>query len=163
MDNEGFFATTHRLYQHDAESFWATVCRKTKNQGLYSESKWSCPTTRMVRKSLVSQCFELPWFWILFDLSIPRLPFISVKPFSKFGEIQSITAALDIPVIGIGASVECDGQVLVLYDILDISFGMRPKFSKNFMESSGSIGEAIAQYTSAVKNKTFPAAEHTFS
>ena len=74
-----------------------------------------------------------------------------------------ITEALEIPVIGIGASVNCDGQILVLYDILDISFGIRPKFSKNFMESSGSIGEAIAQYSSAVKAKTFPASEHTFS
>jgi len=74
-----------------------------------------------------------------------------------------ITEVLDIPVIGIGASADCDGQILVLYDILDISFGMRPKFSKNFMASSGSIDEAIAQYASAVKDKSFPAAEHTFS
>jgi len=74
-----------------------------------------------------------------------------------------ITAVLDIPVIGIGAGADCDGQILVLYDILDISFGMRPKFSKNFMASSDSIGAAIAQYTSAVKDKIFPAAEHTFS
>ena len=65
-----------------------------------------------------------------------------------------ITEILDIPVIGIGASVDCDGQILVLYDILNISIGIRPKFSKNFMESSGSIDEAIAQYTSAVKDKT---------
>jgi 3-methyl-2-oxobutanoate hydroxymethyltransferase len=74
-----------------------------------------------------------------------------------------ITKALDIPVIGIGASVECDGQILVLYDILDISLGLRPKFSRNFMVSAGSIEEAIAQYTSSVKDKSFPAAEHTFS
>ena len=74
-----------------------------------------------------------------------------------------ITEALDIPVIGIGAGVDCDGQILVLYDILDISFGMRPKFSKNFMKSSGGIEEAIGYYASAVKNKSFPAAEHTFS
>lgn len=74
-----------------------------------------------------------------------------------------ITDALDIPVIGIGAGADCDGQILVLYDILDISFGIRPKFSKNFMASSGSIEEAIQQYVSAVKNKAFPAAEHVFS
>jgi len=74
-----------------------------------------------------------------------------------------ITEALDIPVIGIGASVECDGQILVLYDILDISLGLRPKFSKNFMESSGSIEKAIAHYAAAVKDKSFPAAEHVFS
>ena len=74
-----------------------------------------------------------------------------------------ITDALDIPVIGIGAGADCDGQILVLYDILDISLGIRPKFSKNFMTSSSSIEEAIQQYVSAVKKAEFPAAEHVFS
>ncbi len=74
-----------------------------------------------------------------------------------------ITAALDIPVIGIGAGASCDGQILVLYDILGISLGIRPKFSKNFMASSGSIEDAIQQYVSAVKKAEFPAAEHVFS
>jgi 3-methyl-2-oxobutanoate hydroxymethyltransferase len=76
---------------------------------------------------------------------------------------SKITNALDIPVIGIGASAECDGQILVLYDILDISLGLRPKFSKNFMASSNSIEDAIQQYVSAVKQGEFPAAEHMFS
>ncbi len=76
---------------------------------------------------------------------------------------SKITQALDIPVIGIGASVNCDGQILVLYDILDISLGSRPKFSKDFMASSSSIEEAVQQYVSAVKKATFPAAEHVFS
>jgi len=76
---------------------------------------------------------------------------------------SKITEALDIPVIGIGASVDCDGQILVLYDILDISLGIRPKFSKNFMASSNSIENAIQQYVSAVKKSEFPAAEHVFS
>ena len=74
-----------------------------------------------------------------------------------------ITQDLEIPVIGIGASAECDGQILVLYDILDISLGLRPKFSKNFMTSSNSIEDAIVQYVSAVKKSEFPAAEHVFS
>jgi 3-methyl-2-oxobutanoate hydroxymethyltransferase len=74
-----------------------------------------------------------------------------------------ITQALDIPVIGIGASVECDGQILVLYDILDISMGIRPKFSKNFMASASSIEQAIIDYVAAVKQKVFPAADHVFS
>ena len=74
-----------------------------------------------------------------------------------------ITRALDIPVIGIGASAECDGQILVLYDILDISLGIRPKFSKNFMASADSIDAAIRQYVCAVKQGDFPAAEHVFS
>jgi 3-methyl-2-oxobutanoate hydroxymethyltransferase len=74
-----------------------------------------------------------------------------------------ITAALDIPVIGIGASAECDGQILVLYDILDISLGLRPKFSKNFMHGSDGIQQAIQRYVAAVKDGEFPAAEHVFS
>ncbi len=74
-----------------------------------------------------------------------------------------ITDALHIPVIGIGAGADCDGQILVLYDILDISLGIRPKFSKNFMASANSIEDAIRQYVSAVKSGEFPAAEHVFS
>lgn len=74
-----------------------------------------------------------------------------------------ITRALEIPVIGIGASPQCDGQILVLYDILDISLGLRPKFSNNFMVSANSIEEAIQHYVSAVKQGDFPAAEHVFN
>lgn len=74
-----------------------------------------------------------------------------------------ITQALDIPVIGIGAGADCDGQILVLYDILSISLGIRPKFSKDFLASSGTIAAAIEQYVSAVKSSEFPAAEHSFS
>ncbi len=73
-----------------------------------------------------------------------------------------ITDKLTIPVIGIGAGAHCDGQILVLYDILDISFGLRPKFSKNFIESAGSIETAIKAYVEAVKSGTFPAEEHSF-
>ena len=73
-----------------------------------------------------------------------------------------ITEALDIPVIGIGASAECDGQILVLYDILDISLGMRPKFSKNFMAGCDGIQQAIQRYVVAVKGGEFPGAEHVF-
>jgi len=76
---------------------------------------------------------------------------------------SQITQALEIPVIGIGAGANCDGQILVLYDILNISLGLRPKFSKNFMASADSIEQAIVQYVSEVKQATFPAAEHTFS
>lgn len=76
---------------------------------------------------------------------------------------NEITQALDIPVIGIGAGADCDGQILVLYDVLDISMGIRPKFSRNFMLDADSIEDAIAQYVSAVKRGEFPAAEHLFS
>jgi len=73
-----------------------------------------------------------------------------------------ITALLDIPVIGIGAGVECDGQVLVLYDILGITPGKRPSFSKDFLQETGSIPAALSAFVSAVKEGTFPGPEHTF-
>lgn len=73
-----------------------------------------------------------------------------------------ITHALDIPVIGIGAGVECDAQVLVLYDMLGITPGKRPKFSKDFLQGSNSIAEALAAYVAAVKGGTFPGPEHSF-
>lgn len=75
---------------------------------------------------------------------------------------QEITAAVEIPVIGIGAGGDCDGQVLVSYDMLDITVGKRPKFSKNFMLESGNISDAVSAYVRAVKDKSFPAAEHSF-
>ena len=73
-----------------------------------------------------------------------------------------ITKTLDIPVIGIGAGVECDGQVLVLYDMLGISVGKRPRFSKNFMQTSADISSAIHQYHLAVKQAEFPTLEHCY-
>lgn len=73
-----------------------------------------------------------------------------------------ITQALTIPVIGIGAGVNCDGQVLVLYDMLGISLGKRPKFSKDFMQSANSISEAVCHFQQAVKQSTFPSLEHSF-
>ncbi|THB69706.1 MAG: 3-methyl-2-oxobutanoate hydroxymethyltransferase [Gammaproteobacteria bacterium] len=75
---------------------------------------------------------------------------------------KRIAAELAIPVIGIGAGVDCDGQVLVLQDMLAITPGKRPKFSKDFMAGAGSIAEAMAAYVKQVKNKEFPAQEHTF-
>ena len=73
-----------------------------------------------------------------------------------------ITGRLDIPVIGIGAGVNCDGQVLVLYDMLDISVGNRPRFSKNFMAGAGSIVEAVQRYHQQVKSAQFPDPEHSY-
>lgn len=75
---------------------------------------------------------------------------------------REITRSLQIPVIGIGAGVDCDGQVLVLYDMLDIGIGKRPRFSKNFMAGAGSIEVAVQAYVDAVKNAVFPASEHSF-
>ena len=74
-----------------------------------------------------------------------------------------VSRALDIPVIGIGAGVDTDGQVLVLYDMLGISVNKVPRFAHNFLEDAGgSIGGAIAAYVEAVRSKSFPAKEHSF-
>lgn len=76
---------------------------------------------------------------------------------------EKITQTLSIPVIGIGASSACDGQILVLYDILGISMGRIPKFSKDFLKASGSIKGAVKAYVEAVKDGSFPGKEHVFS
>lgn len=73
-----------------------------------------------------------------------------------------ITEALSIPVIGIGAGAGTDGQVLVMHDLLGISTGYIPKFSKNFVQQTGEIRSAIRQFVADVKSQTFPAAEHSF-
>lgn len=75
---------------------------------------------------------------------------------------EEITRQLTIPVVGIGAGAHCDGQVLVLYDILDIGTGKRPRFSKNFMQDASSIEIAIKNYHEAVKQGLFPSEEHSF-
>lgn len=75
---------------------------------------------------------------------------------------DEITAALDIPVIGIGAGKGCDGQVLVWHDLLGITPGKTPGFSKNFMAGANSIEGAITAYVQAVRDGSFPAAEHCF-
>ncbi|MFC1747578.1 3-methyl-2-oxobutanoate hydroxymethyltransferase [Pseudomonadota bacterium] len=73
-----------------------------------------------------------------------------------------ITRDVSVPVIGIGAGAETDGQVLVLHDILDVTPGKRPKFSKDFMAGAGSIREAVEAYVKDVKSGAFPAREHWF-
>jgi 3-methyl-2-oxobutanoate hydroxymethyltransferase len=73
-----------------------------------------------------------------------------------------ITRALSIATIGIGANVECSGQVLVLHDMLDIYPGRKARFVRNFMEGAPSVKAAIERYVAAVKDRSFPAKEHTF-
>ena len=74
---------------------------------------------------------------------------------------KTITKKLDIPVIGIGAGIETDGQILVLYDALGISINKIPKFSSNFLKNSnGDIFDAISKYVSAVRKKKFPELEN---
>ena len=74
----------------------------------------------------------------------------------------AITHAIDAPTIGIGAGAACDGQVLVLYDMLAIYPGKMPRFVRNFMEGQASIEDAVRAYVRAVKDCSFPAAEHTY-
>jgi len=76
---------------------------------------------------------------------------------------ERVTKSLHIPVIGIGAGPHCDGQVLVIYDMLGITPGKRPKFSKDFLAGRNSVGEAIEAYVADVRSGAFPAAEHGFN
>jgi 3-methyl-2-oxobutanoate hydroxymethyltransferase len=75
---------------------------------------------------------------------------------------KRITDAVSIPVIGIGAGAGCDGQVLVLHDMLGITPGKRPSFSKSFMTDAADIPAAIKSYVNAVKAGEFPSSEHSF-
>jgi len=75
---------------------------------------------------------------------------------------REISERLEIPVIGIGAGAGCDGQVLVLYDLLCITQGPLPRFVKNFLAHAHGVEAAVAAYVAAVKDGTFPAAEHSF-
>jgi 3-methyl-2-oxobutanoate hydroxymethyltransferase len=75
---------------------------------------------------------------------------------------QRVTQSLTVPTIGIGAGVDVSGQVLVVYDMLDIFPGRKARFVKNFMEGAPSVKAAIEAYVKAVKAKTFPAPEHSF-
>jgi 3-methyl-2-oxobutanoate hydroxymethyltransferase len=73
-----------------------------------------------------------------------------------------ITAQLTIPTIGIGAGAACSGQVLVLYDMLDIYPGKKARFVKNYMQGAASISDAVSLYVAEVRNGSFPAPEHCF-
>ena len=75
---------------------------------------------------------------------------------------KSITEQISILTIGIGAGVDCSGQVLVLHDMLGIYPGKSPKFVRNFMQGASSIPEALVTYVNAVKDKSFPSTEHSF-
>ena len=74
---------------------------------------------------------------------------------------KEITAAIPIPTIGIGASAGCDGQILVIDDMLGM-FGRVPKFVKKFGRVGDEITAAVSAYAAEVKARTFPAAEHTY-
>jgi 3-methyl-2-oxobutanoate hydroxymethyltransferase len=73
-----------------------------------------------------------------------------------------ITRDAKVPVIGIGAGPDADGQILVLYDVLDIAPGKRTRFSKNYMAEAGSIHGAIETFVREIKSGQFPTAEYAF-
>jgi 3-methyl-2-oxobutanoate hydroxymethyltransferase len=75
---------------------------------------------------------------------------------------KAITSDLDISTIGIGAGPDCDGQVLVLQDMLGIYPRPSPKFSKNFMQGAASVADAVKAYITDVKSGKFPGPEHSF-
>ncbi|HVN99867.1 MAG TPA: 3-methyl-2-oxobutanoate hydroxymethyltransferase [Steroidobacteraceae bacterium] len=73
-----------------------------------------------------------------------------------------ITRGVHVPVIGIGAGPDTDGQILVLYDVLDITAGRKPRFVRNFIAEAGNCAAAVAAYVAAVRGRTYPAPEHCF-
>lgn len=76
---------------------------------------------------------------------------------------KAITQALTIPVIGIGAGKDTDGQILVMHDVLGISSGYIPRFSKNYLKQTGEIRAAVRAYIDEVAQGIFPGDEHTFN
>lgn len=74
----------------------------------------------------------------------------------------AITAELSIPTIGIGAGKDCDGQILVIYDLLGITPGKRPRFTRDFLADTNSVVGAIRAYAEAVRSGAFPGPEHGF-
>jgi 3-methyl-2-oxobutanoate hydroxymethyltransferase len=73
-----------------------------------------------------------------------------------------ITKRISSPTIGIGAGANCSGQVLVVYDMLDVYPGRKARFVKNFLRGAGSIQAAVESYVKEVKTGTFPGPEHSF-
>jgi len=73
-----------------------------------------------------------------------------------------ITAALRIPTIGIGAGAACDGQILVLQDLLGMNIDKTPKFVRRFVDGARCVTDSIARFDAAVKAGTFPAAEESY-
>ncbi|MFA3791501.1 3-methyl-2-oxobutanoate hydroxymethyltransferase [Aliiglaciecola sp. SL4] len=76
---------------------------------------------------------------------------------------EKISKAINIPVIGIGAGVHTDGQILVMHDMFGVSANYMPKFSKNYLEITGDMREAVKSYIEEVQNGVFPGPEHSFN
>lgn len=75
---------------------------------------------------------------------------------------QEITQSLNIPTIGIGAGINCDGQVLVIHDVLGLSGSFRPKFVKQYVQLEPLIKKAVQEFVAEVKEEKFPTKGHSF-
>ncbi len=75
---------------------------------------------------------------------------------------KEITETLTIPTIGIGAGIDCDGQVLVMHDILGLVFTKRPRFVKEYANLKGAAEKAVKEFIDEVKGKKFPTEEYTY-
>jgi 3-methyl-2-oxobutanoate hydroxymethyltransferase len=75
---------------------------------------------------------------------------------------REISKKLEIPTIGIGAGSHCDGQVLVIYDMLGMNEDFKAKFFKTYVDLSSIIKEAVGKYIEEVRSESFPGDEHSF-
>ena len=75
---------------------------------------------------------------------------------------EKVTKAVSCPVIGIGAGAGCDGQVLVLHDMLGLNQGFKPKFLRHFASLAGEVKNAVEEYINTVKDGSFPSAEESY-
>ena len=74
-----------------------------------------------------------------------------------------ITKSVDIPTIGIGAGVDCDGQVLVLYDLLGLDAGFNPKFLKKYADAAGVVRSALETFAGEVRRREYPGKDNSFA
>ncbi len=76
---------------------------------------------------------------------------------------KEITESVEIPTIGIGAGIDCDGQVLVMHDILGLTFGKRPKFVKEYVNMKQTVEKTVKEFIDEVHDKKFPTDKHIYS
>jgi 3-methyl-2-oxobutanoate hydroxymethyltransferase len=75
---------------------------------------------------------------------------------------KAVTEAVSIPTVGIGAGPECDGQVLVLHDLLGLNDRFRPKFLRHYAEMAADVRDAVKRFADDVKAGRYPDTEHSF-
>jgi 3-methyl-2-oxobutanoate hydroxymethyltransferase len=78
------------------------------------------------------------------------------------GVAKAVTAAVRIPTIGIGAGPDCDGQVLVLYDLLGLNDQFKPKFLQHYAELATDVRSAVGRFADDVRGGRYPDADHSF-